>query len=164
LQFSSQKFLPVTATHFSSRNFLFHFSICCFLFLSISIKSNDGLNDEVLKYTNQFRKSKRLTVLEMRDDLNAIAQRHSEDMAKGRCSFGHSGFNERESQVQKIIQPFSAMAENVAYGATTGKAVVEMWKDSPGHRENMLGDYKYMGIGTASDNHGTIYFTAIFVR
>jgi len=28
----------------------------------------------------------------------------------------------------------------------------------------MLGNYKYMGIGTAVDNHGTIYFTALFVR
>ena len=125
----------------------------------------DGeLNEEVLKYTNLFRKSKRLPALEMRDDLNEIARRHSDDMAKGKCRFGHDGFNQRESEVQKIIQPFSEMAENVAYGATTGKEVVQMWKDSRGHRENMLGNYKYMGIGTATDKHGTIYFTAIFVR
>ena len=123
-----------------------------------------GLNDEVLKYTNQFRKSKRLPALEMRDDLNEIARRHSDDMATGKRPFGHDGFNQRESEVQKIVQPFSQMAENVAYGATTGKEVVQMWKDSPGHRENMLGNYKYMGIGTAVDNHGTIYFTALFVR
>jgi uncharacterized protein YkwD len=123
-----------------------------------------GLNDEVVKYTNQFRKSKRLPALEMRDDLNEIARRHSDDMATGKRPFGHDGFNQRESEVQKIVQPFSEMAENVAYGATTGKEVVQMWKDSPSHRENMLGNYKYMGIGTAVDNHGTIYFTALFVR
>ena len=123
-----------------------------------------GLNDEVVKYTNQFRKSKRLPALEMRDDLNEIARRHSDDMATGKRPFGHDGFNQRESEVQKIVQPFSEMAENVAYGATTGKEVVQMWKDSPGHRENMLGNYKYMGIGTAVNNQGTIYFTAIFVR
>jgi len=123
-----------------------------------------GLNDEVLKYTNQFRKSKRLPALEMRDDLNGIARRRSDDMATGKRPFGHDGFNQRESEVQKIVQPFSEMAENVAYGATTGKEVVQMWKDSPSHRENMLGNYKYMGIGTAVDNHGTIYFTALFVR
>ena len=123
-----------------------------------------GLNDEVVKYTNQFRKSKRLPALEMRDDLNEIARRHSDDMATGKRPFGHDGFNQRESEVRKIVQPFSEMAENVAYGATTGKEVVQMWKDSPGHRENMLGNYKYMGIGTAVNNQGTIYFTAIFVR
>jgi uncharacterized protein YkwD len=154
----------MVAPHFLSRKLLFHFSISWFLILSIAVKLNDGLNDDVLRYTNEFRKSKKLTALVMRDDMNAIAQSHSEDMAKRRCSFGHSGFNERQLDVQKIIQPFSAMAENVAYGATSGKDVVEMWKNSPGHRENMLGDYKYMGIGIARDDHGTIYFTAIFVR
>ena len=125
---------------------------------------NDGLNDEVLKYTNQFRKSHRLPPLEMRDDLNEIARRHSDDMATGKRRFGHDGFDQRESEVQKIVQPFSEMAENVALGATTGKEVVQMWKDSPGHRENMLGNYKYLGIGTAVNNQGTIYFTSIFVR
>lgn len=151
-------------TRFGSRSFHFHFPVACFLLLSIIASIHDGLNEDVLKYTNQFRKSKRLSPLEMREDLNAIARKHSDDMARGKCSFGHDGFNKREAQVQKIIQPFSEMAENVAYGAATGKEVVEMWKDSPGHRKNMLGNYKYLGIGAARDNSGTIYFTAIFVR
>lgn len=147
-----------------SRPFYFNLSIAYFLSFSILTAVNGGLNEDVLKYTNQFRKSKGLPALEMRDDLNRIASTHSKDMAKGKCSFGHDGFNQRESEVQKIIQPFYEMAENVAYGATTGKGVVQMWKDSPGHRENMLGHYKYLGIGTAADDKGTIYFTAIFVR
>ena len=37
----------------------------------------------------------------MRDDLNAIARKHSEDMASGRCSFGHDGYNIRVSKVKK---------------------------------------------------------------
>jgi uncharacterized protein YkwD len=158
------KFLPMTITGLTPRALYFCFSFACILGLTAAIVHSDGLNDDVLKYTNQFRKSKHLPSLEMREDLNAIAQKHSEYMAKGERKFGHDGFNQREAEVQKIIQPFSEMAENVAYGATTGKEVVEMWKDSPGHRKNMLGNYKYMGIGTDSDGHGTIYFTAIFVR
>jgi uncharacterized protein YkwD len=55
------------------------------------------------------------------------------------------------------------MAENVAYGATTAKEVVSMWKGSSGHRKNMLGNYKYIGIGTARDKRGAIYYTEIFV-
>lgn len=151
-------------TILSSRRFYFNFSLACFLSFRIVTALDSGLNEDVLKYTNQFRKSKGLPALEMRDDLNGIAAKHSEDMAKGKCGFGHDGFTQRESEVQKVIQPFYEMAENVAYGATTGKDVVQMWKDSPGHRENLLGHYKYMGIGTAADDKGTIYFTAIFVR
>ena len=154
----------MTKTRFLSRDFCFNFSFVCFLSFSILTVFNGGLDDEVLKYTNQFRKSKRLPALEMRDDLNTIARRHSEDMAKGKCSFGHSGYHQRELQVQKIIRVEYGMAENVAYGATTAKEVVSMWKGSSGHRKNMLGNYKYIGIGTARDKRGAIYYTEIFVR
>ena len=164
LQLNDIKFWPVTTTRFLSRFFLLNFSFACFLLSGVAIQFHDGLNEEILKYTNKFRQSKGLPVLKMRDDLNEIARRHSEDMAKGRCGFGHSGFDERELQVQKIIQPFYAMAENVAEGPSTGKEVVAMWKNSPEHRENILGNYKYIGIGTSPDAHGTIYYTEIFVR
>jgi uncharacterized protein YkwD len=100
----------------------------------------------------------------MRDDLNTIARRHSEDMARGRRSFGHGGYNQRELEIQKIIKPFYGMAENVAYGARSGKDAVSQWKNSSSHRRNMLGDYKFIGIGTARDRHGVIYYTQIFVR
>src|SRR5262245_14243914 len=111
-----------------SRSFYYNFSFACLLFFIITTMFNGGLNDEVLKYTNQFRKSKRLPALEMREDLNAIARKHSENMAKGKCSFGHAGYHQRELQVKKIIKLEYGMAENVAFGATTGKQVVSMWK------------------------------------
>jgi len=154
----------MTKTRFALRDFHFNFSFACFLFFAAAIVLNDGLNDEVLKYTNQFRKSKRLSALEMREDLNTIARKHSENMAKGRCGFGHAGYSQRELQVQKIIKVEYGMAENVAYGASTAKEVVSMWKGSPGHRKNMLGNYKYIGIGTARDKRGATYYTEIFVR
>jgi len=144
--------------------FYFSFSIACFLLLSAVTFFPGGLNDEVLKYTNQFRKSKHLPALEIREDMNAIARKHSEDMAKGKCGFGHAGYHQRELQVRKVIKLEYGMAENVAYGATTGKQVVSMWKGSSGHRKNMLGNYKYIGIGTARDKRGAIYYTEIFAR
>src|SRR4030095_8931798 len=105
------------------RSSYLNFSLTCFLILSVSNVFTGGLNDEVLKYTNQFRKSKRLPALEMREDLNAIARKHSENMAKGKCGFGHAGYHQRELQVQKVIKLEYGMAENVAYGAATGKDV-----------------------------------------
>ena len=150
-------------TNFLIRNILFTYSFFLFFLISSSIPK-DGLNEDILKYTNQFRKSKGLTSLIMRDDLNAIARKHSEDMAKGRSDFGHRGYDQREQQVQKLIKPFYGMAENVAYGVASGKQVVDLWKNSSGHRRNMLGNYKYIGIGTDRDKHGVIYYTQIFVR
>ncbi len=147
------------------RRFSFTISIAgLLLFLTSFVPLREALTEDVLKYTNQFRRSKGLPALEMRDNLNAIARRHSEDMARGRCSFGHAGFNQRQSQVQKLIRPYYGMGENVAYGAGSGKEVVSLWKNSRAHRRNMLGNYKYIGIGTARDRRGFIYYTQIFVR
>jgi uncharacterized protein YkwD len=154
----------MTKIGFLFRDFFLNFCVASFLLLRIGTWTGSGLSDEVLKYTNELRKSKGLTALVMREDLNAIAHRHSEDMAKGRCSFGHSGYDQRESEAQRIIKPFYGMAENVAFGASTGKEVVSLWKSSPNHRRNMLGNYEYIGIGTARDSHGAIYYTEIFVR
>ena len=145
------------------RRFSFSFFISL-LFLTSSIPIKEGLIEDILKYSNQFRRSKGLQALVMRSDLNAIARRHSEDMARGRSGFGHEGYQQREAQVQKLIRPFSGMAENVAYGAGSGKQVVALWKSSAGHRRNMLGNYKYTGIGAAGDRSGVIYYTQIFVR
>ncbi|HKB45337.1 MAG TPA: CAP domain-containing protein [Chitinophagaceae bacterium] len=139
------------------------FTTCLLLLLVSFISKPEGITDDVLKYTNQFRKAKGLPALIMRNDLNAIADKHSEDMAKGRCDFGHDGYEKRETQVKRIFQSCS-MAENVAYGASTGKEVVSLWKNSSGHRRNMLGNYKYIGIGIARDRRGIVYYTQIFVR
>ena len=154
----------MTKTRLLSQSFFITLSFACFPVPGVVLQFRDGLNEEILKYTNKFRESKHLPALEMRDDLNEIARKHSEDMAKGRCSFGHSGYEQREAEVKKIITPFYGMAENVASGPTTGKEVVTLWKNSPGHRENMLGNYKYTGIGTAADAKGSVYYTEIFVQ
>jgi uncharacterized protein YkwD len=149
-----------------------NYSLPVFIFLIISLLSfipgrslTDRLTEDVLKYTNQFRKSKGLKAVEMREDINAIAQKHSEDMARGRCSFGHDGYDLRVSKIKKTIKPCEgSIGENVAFGASNGKEAVEVWKNSSAHRKNMLGDYKYIGIGTARNKDGLIYYTQIFVR
>jgi uncharacterized protein YkwD len=124
----------------------------------------ESILQDVLSYTNSFRKSKGRAALIMRDDLNAIAQKHSENMARGKVEFGHNGFGEREALAKQKIEGANAFAENVAYGATSGKEVVDEWRKSPGHRRNMLGDYKYIGIGIATDKRGNIYYTQLFVN
>lgn len=133
-------------------------------FTPTRIAEESSLVDEVLEQTNKFRKSKGLEPLEMKKDLNKIAEEHSKDMAKGDRSFGHGGFNKREKEVQDVIKDYTGMAENVAYGKKTAKEVVEMWKSSSQHRSNLLGPYKYIGIGTAKNKKGQTYFTQIFVK
>jgi uncharacterized protein YkwD len=146
-------------------NFLFATLTNWAVFISLTsfLRFNSDIVEDILIQTNNFRKSKGLPALIIRDDLNAIAQKHSENMASGRTKFGHNGIRQREQEAQKKITTLTSFAENVAYGANSGVEVVTMWKNSPGHRSNMLGDYKYIGIGTATDRRGQIYFTQVFV-
>ena len=149
------------------RTFLLTSIICLGIFISLTslrTVSSNGLVDDVLNYTNKFRRSHGLHALIIRQDLNAIAQKHSEDMATGRAGFGHSSFDQRFSQARKTIKGFKSFAENVAYGAGSGKEVVNMWKNSAGHRKNILGTYRYIGIGTAKDRRGIIYYTEVFAN
>ena len=138
---------------------------CILFFISLNSFSpagNAGIVGDILIHTNQFRKSKSLEVLIMQHDLNAIAQKHSADMASERVGFGHGGFEKRTILAGKKIRSMHSFAENVAYGATSGKQAVTIWKNSSGHRRNMLGRFKYIGIGVAKDKRGRIYYTQIF--
>lgn len=96
--------------------------------------------------------------------LNEIAEEHSKNMAKGKVSFGHGGFEKRSRKARENVSGSMAFAENVAFGVSTGKEVVDMWKKSPGHRRNMLGNFSYIGIGTAKDKSGVIYYTQVFLK
>ncbi len=148
-----------------TRSFLYILFICTTFLVTLSSfvpANNNGIVQDVLDQTNQFRRSKGLPALMMRSDLNSIAQKHSADMASGRTAFGHDGFAQRNAQATRTIRLMHRFGENVAYGVNSGKAVVKMWKDSPGHRRNLLGQFKYIGIGIAKDKKGRIYYTQVF--
>lgn len=147
------------------RTFLFTTLTCVVIFFSLASFSpinEANLVNDVLSQTNKFRRSKGLPALIIREELNAIAQKHSSDMARGRVGFGHGGFSKRNATAKKKMKSIHSFAENVAYGATTAKQVVTMWKNSSGHRRNMLGRYKYVGIGIAKDRRGRIFYTQVF--
>ena len=118
--------------------------------------------EDVLSQTNKFRRSRGLPVLIINPELNAIARRHSMNMAGGRVGFGHSGFSKRYQLARRSVRGVNRFAENVAFGAATGSEAVKGWRNSPGHRRNMLGQYKYIGIGVAKDRRGRLYYTQVF--
>ena len=114
------------------RTFVYLILACFSLFIglkSFSQNKNRNIVGDVLSQTNQFRQSKGLTKLIIRKELNAIAQKHSADMANGRVGFGHAGFEQRNAKASRKIPQLHSFAENVAYGATSGKEVVTMWKN-----------------------------------
>lgn len=94
-------------------------------------------------------------------DLAAIAQMHSEDMRR-RGYFDHVTPEGRTpaNRVQAAGIPITAVAENIALGQPTGRAVFESWRDSPGHRRNLLNcEYTHHGVGLAG-----AHWTHVLVR
>ncbi len=128
-------------------------------------KITSSFSKNIVKETNQFRKSKGLPALISKNELDDLAQKHSTDMARGKVAFGHDGFKERSQKAKKALNGrMIGFAENVAYGAKNPTEVVKGWENSAGHRRNMLGVYSYIGIGIASDKNGRLYYTQIFAN
>lgn len=122
------------------------------------------LQTGILEYVNQYRAGLHKPPLQMLSDLNAVATSHSMDMATGKTSFGHEGFDARWTSILKLEPSMKAMGENVAYGNISAKEVVNLWVGSEGHRKNLEGDFNYTGIGIAKSNDGTLFFTEIYIR
>ncbi|MFA6058474.1 MAG: CAP domain-containing protein [Taibaiella sp.] len=123
-----------------------------------------SMEREILRYTNEFRQSKGKSILIMENTINAQAEKHSMNMARGKTSFGHQGFKDRVNAIKSKAGFISAAAENVAYGNMSAKEVVQGWINSPTHRKNLLGDFTHIGIGVAGNKNGRLYFTQLFIK
>ena len=123
-----------------------------------------SMTGDILKLVNKHRTSMGLKPLVSNDLIIKEAEKHSKNMASGKVSFGHDGFDDRMARLLKTIRGAHACAENVAEGSRTAEAVVDMWLHSPGHRKNIEGNYGLTGIGIATSGDGTLYFTQIFIK
>ena len=123
-----------------------------------------ALSREILFFVNEFRRSKGLPALEANSYISSVALGHSRDMLTGKSPFGHDGFRQRIDKIKGKLGPLHVAAENVASGPMSAREVVDGWLHSPGHRRNIMGDFRLTGIGVAEAANGMIYFTQIFIQ
>lgn len=123
-----------------------------------------SMEKDILYYVNRHRESIGKPALTLLSEASLQAYKHSRNMANGKTAFGHDGFDQRMQQIKKSFGWISASAENVAYGQLSAREVVNGWLNSPGHRRNIEGDYRYTGIGFYQNKKGVIYFTQLFLR
>jgi len=126
--------------------------------------TGSNMENDILYYVNQHRRSIGLAPLEMSGVECSVAARHSRDMATGKAPFGHTGAPARKQAIASQVGPLISFGENVAYGQRSAREVVDEWLHSPGHRRNIEGNFKLTGIGLARDRRGLIYYTQIFTR
>lgn len=119
---------------------------------------------EVLELTNAERARAGLPPLRREPRLDAAAQVHSEDMARGRflSHTGSDGSNTGD-RVTRQGYRYRAWAENVAAGYRTAESVMDGWMGSDGHRRNILwSSVDEIGLGIARDANGRPYWTQVF--
>jgi uncharacterized protein YkwD len=123
-----------------------------------------SLEQSIHNQVNQYRQAQNLPPLAFDQTIAEQARAHSAAMANsGRIS--HNGFDGRAAAIEKTIT-YSSVAENVASNKgyeNPDNTAVKGWIKSPGHQQNMVGDFDLTGVGVV-ERGGSYYFTQIFVR
>jgi len=117
----------------------------------------------LLKLHNERRDQAGLKPLELDQALTKAAEAHALDMAE-REEMSHTG-GDGSSPFQRIERAgfkFQRAAENVAAGQRTATEVMKDWMNSPGHRANILGDYRQLGVGRSKGANGASYWATTF--
>lgn len=123
-----------------------------------------GYETGVVLATNDERARHGLGALTVDARLSVAAQRHSDDMVR-RGFFAHADPDGREVQDRVVDQgyPWRVVAENIAFGQVSPRAVVQAWMDSPGHRANiLLAGTTHIGVGRAVGGRGLLHWTQVF--
>ncbi|MCK5442497.1 MAG: CAP domain-containing protein [Maribacter sp.] len=135
------------------------------------LENDSGLNksltateqeNKLFNLLNEHRLSLNLSSLTFDNLSYSFASEHSEYMiSQGVTS--HVKFNERAAEISAETGA-EFVAENVANDYFTIEDAMKAWLESPGHKENIEGDYSHSAISVKKDPNGNLYFTQIFYR
>jgi hypothetical protein len=106
--------------------------------------------------TNGERSSRGIRRLSSRSDLNAIAERHSRDMARHHRIY-------HDSNLTSEVSGWRSLGENVGRGSSA-RSVHRAFMGSSVHRAHILGTrYNQIGIGAVRGSDNYLYITEVFV-
>ncbi|RLN51140.1 hypothetical protein BBP00_00009943 [Phytophthora kernoviae] len=119
----------------------------------------------MLARVNKERAAKGKSALCMNKKLQAASQRHSDDMA-AKNYMAHDG-SDGSTMSQRITDAsynWDSVAENVAAGQSDVQSVMDSWMESPGHYENIMGDYTMFGCAMSYETNSEFkyYWTQDF--
>lgn len=110
----------------------------------------------IVTATNAERASAGLPALASNPGLDRVAQ----DWAQYMSDTGR--MQHRPDLSDGVPEGWTSLGENVASGYRDGEDVVTGWMNSPGHRENILGDFTDIGVGWVVDGSGTSWSVQVF--
>lgn len=118
----------------------------------------------VVDLLNAERASRGLPAVAWHDQVAAAASLHSDDQAAHR-QMSHTGSDGSNTgdRLDRVGFDWRGWAENVGAGYPTPAAMFEGWLNSDGHRANMLGNYRYVGVAVTSAD-GVRYWTMVLAN
>ena len=118
---------------------------------------------EVFDLVNQIREENGLEPFVYNETLAGTARAHSQDMIdRNFVSHTNPDGEDPFDRMRDNGLSFSMAAENIAAGQRTPEEVVNSWMNSEGHRANILGDCKELGVGLALGGSYGYYWTQCF--
>jgi uncharacterized protein YkwD len=118
---------------------------------------------EMARLINEYRGSQGLSELATINHISFKSLEHNEYMMENNV-VNHDFFQERS---QNIIAVLGAVKvnENVAYNYVAPQNALNAWLASPGHKENIEGDFTHFGISIIENPvNGKKYYTNIFIK
>lgn len=116
--------------------------------------------EEILSLVNEYRTENGKAPLKVNDTLSEVAKARAVELS--------NKYTHTRPDGSKCFTLYKAMGynytiagENIACGHRSAEEVFNTWKNSDGHRKNMLGDFRDIGIGIYESN-GVCYWCQSF--
>ena len=133
-------------------------AVASVLMLATSAGADSGTEDEFLAKINATRSAHGLEALQIESGLRSHARSHTLGMMDAGYLY-HSSSDELMAVGGEV---WERIGENVGRGQSP-TSLHNAFMESSGHKDNILGDYNYIGIGTGSRN-GYLYVTVVFMK
>ncbi len=127
----------------------------------IALEAKD-IEIEILNRINDYRQSLDLSTLNDMSVVKSVAYSHTDYMVDNN-KVSHDHFYTRSNFLKQNAGAIK-VSENVAYGYSSAKTVVEAWIRSEGHRGTIEGDFTYFDVSAEKNEKGRWYFTNIFIK
>ncbi|MFV5700636.1 CAP domain-containing protein [Flavobacterium sp. XS2P12] len=125
--------------------------------------SYNAIEIETMDLINSYRVSIGLNPLEKINHMSYKSEEHDNYMIANNV-VNHNDFVARSENIMKTLGA-KTVSENIAYNYSTPQAVLNAWLASPGHKENIEGNFTHFGIAIKEDPAtGKKYYTNIFAK
>lgn len=118
--------------------------------------TNTAYEARVIELVNEQRAAQGLPPMKFNTNLTDAARYHAADMSQDDY-FNHQTQDRINGALVKVCNwsdrlkvyytIYNGLAENIASGYPSPESVIEGWMNSSGHRTNILGNYREIGVG-----------------